>query len=581
MSDEQRREALFAAARAWLEGDPDPETQRELQALIDQGAEQELAERFDAPLAFGTAGLRGIVGAGVGRMNRAVVIRTTRGLGEFLAARRSGARNLPVVIGYDARPQSLRFAADATGVLLAMGIPVRVFTRETPTPLVAYAARVLGALAGVVITASHNPREYNGYKIFLDDAIQLTSPADRQIAEMIEALGPARAVPRLEIEASGAALAAVAEPVPEGLFERYLAEVAVALPAAGAPLRIAYSPLHGVGWHYAQRALAHAGFDDVRVVPEQREPDGAFPSTPFPNPEEPGSMERALAFAADEKADLLLVNDPDADRLSAALPSASGRWVQLTGNQIAVLLADALLSRAQASGVERGLVLASIVSTPLVAKLARARGAHFEQTLTGFKWIWTAAHELAVQRSLRFVFACEEALGYSVSPAVRDKDGISAALCLARIASQLRAKDQSLLDRLGELYREQGLWVSAQHSVVRTGVAGARALRNAVDRLADQPPSELSGLKVTTLRDHRVPGSRPRWLGTAELVELALEGGGRVLVRPSGTEPKLKIYVDLELELGPNAAWRAAEERGRAQALAVAQSVESALVFAD
>jgi phosphomannomutase len=562
-------ERLIAAAREWLAGDPDPETRAELSALLDRNAEHELAERFAAPLEFGTAGLRGVVGAGLSRMNRAVVIRTTRGLGEFLASRRSGARNLPVIVGYDARPQSLRFAADAAGVLLAMGITVRVFEREVPTPLVAYAARGLSALAAIMITASHNPREYNGYKIYLDDGIQLTPPADRQIADFIAGVGPAKDVPRVEIEATPESLLAAAARVPAELFERYLAEVTVALPEARAPIRIAYSPLHGVGWHYLRRAFEYAGFADVRVVSEQAEPDGSFPGTPFPNPEEPKSVAAALRFAAQEKAELLLINDPDADRLSAAVPAVSGEFRQLSGNQIGLLLADALLDRARESGAEKALVVGSIVTTPLLSVIARARGAHFEQTLTGFKWIWTAAHELMRERSLRFVFACEEALGYSVSPAVRDKDGISAALCLARIASRLRENNQSLLDRLGELYRQYGLWVSVQHNLLSSV---------GIDRLAQQPPGELGGRKVSALRDYRIPGARPRWLASAELLELELEGGGRVLVRPSGTEPKLKIYVDLPLPLAAAEPWSSAYEQGSEQAFTIARAIEAALV---
>ncbi len=575
-------ERLIAAAREWLAGDPDPATRAELSALLDQNAEGELAQRFAAPLEFGTAGLRGVVGAGLSRMNRAVVMRTTRGLGEFLANRRSGMRNLPVVIGYDARPLSLRFAADAAGVLLAMGIPVRVFEREVPTPLVAYAARSLSALAAIVITASHNPREYNGYKIYLDDAIQLTPPVDRQIAEFISGVGPAKEVPRVEIEGTRESLLAAAERVPAELFERYLGEVAAALPSASprearrpqshpakAQIRVAYSPLHGVGWHYLRRAFEYAGFADVRVVPEQARPDGSFPGTPFPNPEEPASVEVALHFAAKEKAELLLINDPDADRLSAAVPTLSGEFQRLSGNQIGVLLADALLEHAEQAGASRKLVVGSIVTTPLLSIIARARGAHFEQTLTGFKWIWTAAHELERERSLRFVFACEEALGYSVSPAVRDKDGISAALCLARIAARLREKDQTLLDRLGELYRQYGLWVSVQHNL--PSAAG-------IDRLAQQTPGELGGRKVSALRDFRVPGARPRWLASAELIELELEGGGRVLVRPSGTEPKLKIYVDLQLPLAAAEPWSSAYAQGSEQASTIARAVEAALV---
>ncbi len=578
------RERLIAAAREWIAGDPEQATRAELEALISAGNTAELAERFSGPLVFGTAGLRGVVGAGLARMNRAVVIRATRGLGDFLISRRSGARNLPVIVGYDARPDSVRFAADALGVLLALGIPVRVFASEVPTPLVAYAARVHGALAGIMITASHNPREYNGYKVYLDDAIQLVPPADSAIAECIARVGRANEVGRVEIEATPAALTRAAEPLSADLFERYLDEVDVSLPRAPAKsngeLRIAYTPLHGVGARFVRRAFERFGLPAPLLVPEQEKPDGSFPTTPFPNPEEPGSLDLGVEFAKREGADLLLLNDPDADRLSAVVATPSGRFVQLTGNQIGILLEDALLEQAREAGVVRGLVVASVVSSPLLGVIARARGAHFEQTLTGFKWIWTAARALELERVGRFVFGCEEALGYSVCAAVRDKDGVSAAAALARTALGLHARGKTLLERLSELYREHGLWVSVQHSLVRSGTAGAAQIAAAVDRLAKAPPTELGGKKVSRVRDFRTPTGGPRWLGAAELVELVLDGGlekGRVLVRPSGTEPKLKIYVDLELTLASGDSVSSREEQGREQAFGLSRALESLL----
>jgi phosphomannomutase len=573
------REGLLERARAWIAADPDPDAAAYLQGLVDRGAIEELEERFSGPLVFGTAGLRGLVGPGLSRMNRAVVIRATRGLGDYLVAR--GSRGLPVVVGYDARPDSLRFAADAVGVLLAQGFSVRVFESEVPTPLVAYAARVLGAGAGVVITASHNPPEYNGYKVYLDHGAQLVPPTDRAIARAIELVGPAKEVGRVEIATSAQAIADAAELVPAGLFERYLDEIAPVLPALSpsTDFRIAYTPLHGVGAKFVKRAFERFGFADLRVVPEQEAPDGRFPTTPFPNPEEKGSLDLGLAFAEREGAELLLANDPDADRLSAAVATPSGRFVKLSGNQIGVLLADELLSRTVATEGTPALVLASVVSSPMFEKLARARGARFEPTLTGFKWLWSAALELERERRGTFVFACEEALGYSVSPAVRDKDGISSALLLAALARRLRGEGKSLLDRLAELYRELGLWVSVQHSVVRPGARGVAEIESAMQRLVAEPPSTLLDRRVSRVRNFREPGDRPRWLGVADLVELELEGGGRVLARPSGTEPKLKIYVDLEAPLGASDSVTHVEEEWRERALELARALETALGF--
>jgi phosphomannomutase len=433
-------------------------------------------------------------------------------------------------------------------VLAAAKIPVRWFPEPVPTPLVAYAARVLGATAAVVVTASHNPREDNGYKVYLDDAVQLVAPHDRGIERAIADVGPALGVPRAEVgELSRipAAYRPEAEPLDTAvLFERDLAEVLAQLGPRepNAELRIAYTPLHGVGGKFARRALHAAGYHDVRVVPEQAEPDGSFPTTPFPNPEEARTLELGLAFAQREAADLLLVNDPDADRLAAAVPTPSGRFERLSGNQLAVLLADARL--AAPAGRTRPIALASVVTTPLVEAVARSRGAHFERTLTGFKWLWSAALELERGFVGHFAYACEEALGYSVTPAVRDKDGISAAIALSDLLSECRKRGQGLLDRLNEIERAHGVFASQQQNVALAGQDPGLALE-AIERLARAAPDSLGGRKVRVVRDYRVGAeARPRWLPATELVELELDGG-RVLVRPSGTEPKLKIYVDL------------------------------------
>ncbi len=572
---------VLAAARAWIEGDPDPETRAELEALVQADDAKELTERMSGSLTFGTAGLRARVGAGSARMNRATVIRATRGLADYLAAHRDGARSLPVVVGHDARLSSPAFAREVVAVLIGARIPVRWFEEPVPTPLVAYAARVLGATAAVVVTASHNPKDDNGYKVYLDDAVQIVEPDDTRLEQAIAQVGPANRVPRVEPEKNRTlTLPEQVDAAPldlEALFQRYLAEIGAELGARPETksLRIVYTPLHGVGYRFARRALELGGFSDVRAVPEQREPDGTFPTAPFPNPEEKGAFDCALALAAECDADLVLANDPDADRLAAAVPTPSGRWVMLRGNQIAALLADAVLGRVP--DPKRAAAFASIVTSPLVAAVARERGVHFEQTLTGFKWIWTAAIELEKIRGLRFAYGCEEALGYSVCRAVRDKDGLSAALELAVLAERSKRDGKSLLERLHAIERRLGVWASAQHSVTVTGARALGDIERALDRMSASPPTSLGGSRVVTVRDYRRGGDeRPRWLGSALVIELELEQG-RVLVRPSGTEPKLKIYVDLRGEIQGNASVAAEEERLAERALTLARQVVEAL----
>ncbi len=542
MSDEPCRD-WGSIASAWIDGDPDPTTRDELAALVAAGDQEALAERLGASLEFGTAGLRGLVGAGPNRMNQAVVTRVARGLAEHLLDRVPDARALPVVVAHDARLSSPSFAEVVAGVLVAAGLRVRFFEQAVPTPLAAYAAKQLGAIAAVVVTASHNPAEYNGIKVYAANAAQLGAPEDEEIERRIGAVGPARAVRRCEGVLAGGVSGA--EPIAEEIFERYLAELdIVRAGAAGArDLRIVYTPLHGVGARFVERALRRAGYAAIDVVPEQAAPDGRFPTVPLPNPEEPGvldlGMRRAVAFGAD----LLLANDPDADRLCVCVPGPGGRFVQLTGDQVGILLADHLLSSACRTPMP--LVVSTIVSSSMLERLAVAHGARFERTLTGFKWICNAGLALERTAGVRFVFGYEEALGYAV-PMVRDKDGISAAVLFADLAARCRAEGISVHQRLKELTVRHGLWVSRPRSIVRSGLAGAASINAAMDRLRRAPPERLGGQRVARVWDLSVgAAARPPWLGAANLVELTLEGDGRVLVRPSGTEPKLKIYTEL------------------------------------
>ena len=571
-ADSQIEHALLERARAWAAGDPDPNSRAELSALIAAENFTELAERMHGDLEFGTAGLRGIVAAGSARMNLAVVIRTTRALAEQLLARAPDARALPVVIGCDARLDSTRFADAAARVLIAAGIPVKRFQEPVPTPFVAYAVRVFAANAGIMITASHNPPEYNGYKLYSEHGVQVIPPMDREIVARIAALGPANAIPLAELSRQ--------ELIGPDIVARYLAEIRAELPkvTADRELCIVYTPLHGVGASTVERLFAEAGYANFHSVPEQREPDGRFPTVSFPNPEEPGALDLAIALATGKNADLLIANDPDVDRLAIAIPTPTGRWLALSGNQIGLLLADFALSHGTAGS--RALVLSSLVSSPMLESIAAAYGARCERVLTGFKWVWTAALALEAE-SYRYCFGYEEALGYSFGRAVRDKDGISAALAFAELAAEARAAGKTVLDRLHALYRGHGLWVSVQHNVVLKGSAGAARILEAMQRAVSAPPSELAGHAVSSVRDLRQPEpGAPSWRGSALLVEIALAGGGSVFVRPSGTEPKLKIYVDLRAPLSEQGPISGAEELARADALNVARALVTALGLA-
>ncbi len=535
-------EELVAAGRAWIDGDPDPSTRAELAMLIAAGDREALDERL-RPLSFGTAGLRAAVGAGSGRMNTAVVTRTAYGIARYLKDQARVA-SLPIVIGFDARPTSRGFAEVSAAVLLAAGFRVVAFSSPTATPLCAFLGRELGASITIVVTASHNPRCDNGYKVYGPAAVQIIAPLDTEIARHIAEAPPAREVPLQPLSFD--------EAPPVGLtlldqtsLNSYFAAVSSAVPAAShaRDLPIVHSALHGVGSAPMLRTLADAGFTRVDVVTAQAEPDGTFPTTPFPNPEEPGTLDLALAEGERRAAALLLVNDPDADRLAAAA-RLDGVLTVLDGNQVGALLADYALSRH--IGSRTPLVLSSVVSSPLVALLAASRGAHHEPTHTGFKWLWTAALELEKSGAGRFCFAYEEALGYSVFPAVRDKDGIAAGRALAELAAAQAARGACLFDRLHQLYAEHGLWASAARNLALHADASA-LLTQRLDALSTQPAPEIGGQRVVRVVDYRQGAAdRAPWLGAALLLELELEDSSRLFVRPSGTEPKLKLYAHVK-----------------------------------
>ncbi|MET4099367.1 phosphomannomutase [Agrococcus sp. UYP10] len=549
---------VLDAARAWAADDPDPETRAELEAAIaaaeagDELAVAAVTDAFRGRLQFGTAGLRGAIGAGPNRMNRVVVQQASAGLAAFLVGREP---HPSIVIGWDGRRGSEEFARDAAEVFAGAGVRAILLPRLLPTPVTAFAVRHLGASAGVMVTASHNPPADNGYKVYLggaDEGSQIVPPVDGEIAERIveAAAVPVADYPRGEPEVAG-----------EGVWEAYVAATAaIGLPTdqdAGSALTVVYTPLHGVGLETVEAVLAEAGFPPVIVVPEQAEPDGAFPTVAFPNPEEPGALDLAMALATERGADLILANDPDADRLAVAVPDAAAPsgWRMLTGNEVGLLLGWDAARAARG----RGVLAASIVSSPGLGTIAEAHGLRFVQTLTGFKW---------VSRVPDLTFGFEEALGYLVNPGtVRDKDGVSALVRVLTLAAELHERGSSLTEELLALAGEFGAFESGQVSVRVTDLARIPATMAA---LRATPPAELAGSAVLAADDLSLPEHGE----IGDILRFTLDDGSRVMVRPSGTEPKVKVYIDaMSAEGAPAQRVRAA----RARVAAIAEAVRPLL----
>ena len=566
--------SLLERANRWASEDPDPKTRDELLALLAKPdlAQTDLADRFAGTLEFGTAGLRGVLGAGPNRMNRAVVLRTAFGLARYVLASVPEAKSRGIVIGYDGRHYSREFAEDSALVFAAMGIRSLLFVRVAPTPVTSFAVKDLGAAAGVMVTASHNPPEYNGYKVYWTNSAQIIPPLDGAIAAAIEAAPAPKEVPRLTLEEARAQ--GLITDLGKEIEDRYLAVVkALAVHATGdRSLPIVYTPMHGVGDALARRALAEAGFTHVTSVPEQQHPDADFPTVAFPNPEERGAMDLSFALARKLNAELVLANDPDADRLAVALPARPGAnapasgYCQLTGNQVGILLGHYLLTERPA-GNERLTVLASIVSSPMLGGIARALGVHYEETLTGFKWIANRAMKLETE-GYAFVFGYEEALGYTVGDAVRDKDGISAAMLVAEMCTVLKGRGKTLLDELDAIYRKYGVYVSSQLSLTRKGTSGAAEIGKMMSHLRATAPKRIGPLGVLAFSDFESQVKTAKdgttskiTLPASNVLVFELDGGSRIIARPSGTEPKVKFYFDVRESVVEGETVAAAEAR--------------------
>ena len=517
-------ETLFTTAQNWLNQDPDQETSVELEQLIAEAkagkadAQAELANRFNGRLQFGTAGLRGRLQAGSMGMNRVLVAQAAGGLAEYL---KGYDKEPSIVIGYDGRKNSDVFARDTAEIMEGAGIKAYLLPRKLPTPVLAYAIQYFDTTAGVMVTASHNPPEDNGYKVYLGKANgggQIVSPADKEIAALIDkvAAGNIADLPRSQNFTV----------LSDEIVDAYIAKTASLAKEPACDINYVYTAMHGVGYEVLSKTLAKAGLPQPHVVAEQVWPDGTFPTVNFPNPEEKGALDLAIEVAKKHNAEFIIANDPDADRLAVALPDAEGNWKPLHGNVIGCYLGWYLAKQYHAQG-KKGVLACSLVSSPALAEIAKKYGFDSEETLTGFKYIGKVNGLL---------FGFEEALGYLVDPdKVRDKDGISAAIVFLDLVRSLKKEGKTLADYAADFTKEFGAYVSGQISIRVSDLSEIGKLMSA---LRYNPPAEVGGFKVATFLDHTKTDRQ------SDILVFVLENGSRLIARPSGTEPKIKFYLD-------------------------------------
>ena len=513
---------LFHVAQNWLNQDPDAETRAELTALLDAAkggdktAETELHARFDGRLQFGTAGLRGRLQAGSMGMNRVLVSQAAGGLAEYL---KGYDKEPSIVIGYDGRKNSDVFARDTAEIMAGAGVKAYLLPRKLPTPVLAYAIQYFDTTAGVMVTASHNPPEDNGYKVYLGKANgggQIVSPADKDIAALIDkvAAGNIQDLPRSDNYVV----------LNDEVVDAYIAKTALLAKEPACDINYVYTAMHGVGYEVLSKTLAKAGLPQPHVVADQVWPDGTFPTVNFPNPEEKGALDLAIKVAKEKNTEFIIANDPDADRLAVAVPDAQGNWKSLHGNVVGCFLGWYLAKQYQG---KQGTLACSLVSSPALAEIAKKYGFQSEETLTGFKYIGKVSGLL---------FGFEEALGYLVDPdKVRDKDGISAAIVFLDLVRNLKKQGKTLADYADEFTKEFGAYVSGQISIRVSDLSEIGKLMTA---LRNNPPAEIAGVKVAQFIDHTKTDRQ------SDILVFNLENGGRLIARPSGTEPKIKFYLD-------------------------------------
>jgi len=527
---------LTSRVQSWIEQDPDAVTKSQLTELLnaaqtDQAALLELQDAFSTPLEFGTAGLRGALGAGPNRMNRVTVLQAASGLAQYLV--QQGFAGRKVVIGFDARYNSDVFADDTARVMSGAGLEPVIFSHVVPTPVLAFAIRYLDASAGVMVTASHNPPQDNGYKVYLGDGRQIVSPVDEQISKLIKTVTDVREI------VQGSLGTFVSDDVVE-TYTSLTSQLIMSGPITDAQRKSVtsvYTAMHGVGWKTLQSVFGASGFNEPNAVLEQRDPDPAFPTVAFPNPEEKGALDIAISLAKKNSVDVLLANDPDADRFAAAVSNSSGDWVTLRGDQIGSLLGWWLIERVKLTGSNlSGTFANSIVSSMMLESIAKSAGLEYESTLTGFKW---------VSRVNNLTFGYEEALGYCVDPDnVSDKDGISAAAMFMEMLAHLKSQEKTIWRVLDELALAHGLHATDQVSV---RVTSSDQVALTMAGIRNTPPTKFGGLQVSSIDDLALG---LYGLPKTDAVIIHLAGNdhiqkARVIVRPSGTEPKIKCYLEV------------------------------------
>ena len=548
---------ILSRIEEWTKPPFDSTTAAEVEALREKGDMKELEDRFYRMLEFGTGGLRGIIGAGTNRMNIYTVGMATQGLANYIV--KTVGRERGVVIARDSRRLSDVFARETASILAGNGIPVYFFEDITPTPLASFAIRHCKAVSGVVITASHNPPEYNGYKVYWEDGGQIIPPHDQAIIDEVRRIDSIRAVRKLEFDQGVSS--GVITILRDEITEAYIRELErhALRPVGRSRIRIAYTPLHGTGYRIIPFVLKHFGFEELIADPEQSVPDGSFPTVASPNPEERAALAKVVECARRENADILLATDPDADRMGVGIRGPNGEYILLNGNQIGTMLEYYLLSRLRESGSLPldGTVIKTIVTTELQRDIANDFGCRTVDVLTGFKWIAAKIKEIEESHSGRFIFGGEESYGYLPVPFVRDKDAISSCYFFAEMADWLAERGERMYEFLEGIYLKYGLYHEDLHSLTLKGKEGLEKIRAIMERFRREPPRSFGSATVTQIADYRTglirslpAGAEEKILGipSSDVLQFHLEDGARITMRPSGTEPKIKFYFSVRKE---------------------------------